>query len=214
MTRPHPERRRRADRGATLVEAAIVLMIIAAASLFAVPWFQSSQIRANESEARRQLRELAAAEERFLDQNGGRTYGLLHELLGEASRRDVVVEPPALAAPGLKRLDLMAQKKGYLFCLYLPSEAGSTPYRRRLDTERAGAAFVAYAWPVNAGYSGRLVYVVDESGVVRQWANERGRELQGFDHPPSDNFAPHPKKAFGDPPPNMRSATWEPAPGD
>lgn len=207
MPRPRlPSRARPSEGGATLVEAALALALIATASLFAIPYVQSVQVRGNEEEARRVLRALVDAEARFLKQNDGRTYATVAELLGESTRRDVVVEPRALTEPGLKRLEAMLQKKGYLFTVYLP------PHRSAETASRRPPAYVAYAWPVNAGYSGRLVYVADESGVVRSWTNDRGREVQGFDDPPRPNFAPHPTSAFGDPPTAMRSATWTVAP--
>src|SRR5262245_23275150 len=86
----------------SLLEVAIVLVVIAAASLFAIPQVQSRRILVHEQRARALLREIWAAEKEFLLANDGKTYGFLKELLGVETRVGVRVLPRQLAASGLR----------------------------------------------------------------------------------------------------------------
>ncbi len=206
-------RSRRADRGITLVEVAVILMVIAVASLFAVPYFQSARILGNETEALRVLRAIGTAEAAFHQKNGGATYALLPELMGEQLRRGIAADQRLLNLPGLKRIDAtFVQYRGYQFGVYLPSAKGGTWLARGVDSRKAAVSYIAYAWPVNLGYSGRMIFTVDETGVVRRHADERGLEVRGESYAPGPAFAPHPKEAFGPTPPEQRSAVWEPVP--
>jgi prepilin-type N-terminal cleavage/methylation domain-containing protein len=205
------ELRRRRDRGITLVEVAVVLMVIAVASLFAVPYLQSARILANEEDAARVLRAVADSQKEFRRRNGDRTYGLLPELMGEPLRRGIVAETRLLNFPGLKRVDAaFVQYKGYQFAVYLPTAKGGTWMSRGVDSRKAAQSFIAYGWPVNLGYSGRMIFAIDETGQLRRHADERGREVRGEGFPPAPNFAPHASDAFGPPPPEQRAAIWEP----
>jgi hypothetical protein len=203
---------RRRQAGVTLVDAAVVLALIAVASLFAVPYLQSGRILTNETEAVRVLRSLDDAQRAFLARTEGRTYGLMTELLGEMTRRNVPVEPPLFREAGLRRSESFVQHNGYVFGVYLPTERGGTWGPRGVDSRRAGAHFVAYAWPVNMGYSGRMVFVLDETGTIRRFQDDRTREVRGDAFPPPPNYAPHPREAFGPTAPELRNAAWETVP--
>lgn len=204
-------RPRRSERGITLVEVAVVLMVIAVASLFAVPYFQSARILGNEEEALRVLRAVSAAQSAFHQKNDGATYALLPELVGETLRRGVTADVRLLSLPGLKRIDAsFLQYRGYQFGVYLPTAKGGTWLARGVDSRKAASSYVAYAWPVNHGYSGRMIFAVDETGVIRRCADERPTEVRGETYAPGPAFAPHPKEAFGPTPPEQRSAIWEP----
>src|SRR5262249_24384531 len=111
MTSPEP----RTSRHLSLLEVAVVLIVIAALSLFAIPQVQSRRILVHEGRARELLRQIHDAEQQFFLANDGKTYGFLPEILGGevAGRSEVQVKPRVLAASGLTSLGFAHLKDGY-----------------------------------------------------------------------------------------------------
>jgi type II secretory pathway pseudopilin PulG len=210
MTGPEPHK----SRHLSLLEVAIVLTVIAAASLFAIPQVQSRRILVHEERARALLREIHAAEKEFLLANDGATYGFLKELLGNEHRSGVHVTPKLLAASGLRASDYAHDRDGYHFMVVLPGRGvpGVThDTYANADFEKLGSGFLAYAWPIMSGYSGRLVYVIDETGELRQHKNDLEPPFSGLAAPPPLNFGARKGGPFGEPPPIVRTAKIEPA---
>jgi hypothetical protein len=204
----------RKPRHLSLLEVAIVLIVLAALSLFAIPQVQSRRILVHEERARELLRQIHAAEREFFLANEGRTFGFLAELLGGEIRSDVRVKPRMLAASGLKSVGFAHLKDGYLFMVVLPGRgvAGVTHDNyANADFDRLNRGYLAYAWPMMAGYSGRLVYVIDETGTLRQFKNDLDPPVSGLNAPPLANLGSRKGDAFGGPPP-MRDVKFEPAP--
>lgn len=210
MTGPeHPK-----SKHLSLLEVAIVLTVIAAVSLFAIPQVQSRRILVHEQRARVLMREIWAAEKEFLLANDGQTYGFLKELLGHEQRAGVHVQPRLLAASGLRPQEYAHDRDGYLFMVVLPGKSvpGVThDDYANADFGKLGKGFIAYAWPIMAGYSGRLVYVIDESGDLRQYKNDLDPPLSGLGTRPPLNLGARKGGAFGDPPPSVRNYRLEPA---
>jgi competence protein ComGC len=205
MSGPEPSKR----RSLNLLEIAVVLIVIAALSLFAIPRVQSRRILVHEESARSLLREIQAAEREFLLANDGSTYGFLKELLGNEHRDKVRVKPRMLAASGLRPEDYAHVRDGYLFMVVLPGRgiAGVThDTYANADFSKIGSGFLAYAWPVMAGYSGRLVYMIDETGEMRQYRNDLDPPFSGLAAPPPLNLGAKKGGPFGSPPPlaNMK----------
>jgi hypothetical protein len=203
-------------RHLSLLEVAIVLMVLASFSLFAIPKIQTRRILAHEENARNVLREIHEAQRQFLRANDGETFGFLGELLGAEIRAGVRVKPKMLGASGLKAAGYAHVEDGYLFTVVLPGRgvAGVT------HDDYANAAFdklshgyLAYAWPVMAGYSGRTVFVMDQTGELRQYRNDREPPYSGVESPPPFNFGSRPGDAFGGPPPSLKDRKLEPAGG-
>lgn len=191
----------RDPRSISVVEIAIVLAIMATLSLFAIPAFQSRRILENEGSARRTLRDIVAAQRTFAAGHSGTTYGFLSELLGEGPlRRGVSVRPKALMAAGMKPQPPYYGKDGYLFAVYLPGR-GSTSVSHdswsNLASESAGKDFLAVAWPVNAGYSGQSVYVVDAAGRMMEFRNQHATPWSGFHNPPPPCLLEDKERLFG-----------------
>jgi hypothetical protein len=205
-----PPRRR---RHLSLLEVAIVLMVLASISLFAIPRIQSRRLLTNEGEAQELLRRIHAAQEQFLQANDGATYGFLGELLGDELRSGVRVKPRLLVAPGLKSFTFAHIKDGYLFTIALPGRGVPAVTHDRYanaDFDRLGGGYLAYAWPVMAGYSGRRVYVIDQTGALRQYANDQSPPYSGVDAPPPLDFGATRGGPFGDPPAIARERRLEP----
>jgi hypothetical protein len=202
------------SRHLSLLEVAIILTIIAAGSLFAIPQVQSRRILVHEQRARTLLREIWVAEKEFLLANDGKTYGFLKELLGFEQRAGVNVLPKLLAASGLRSHDYAHDRDGYLFMVVLPGRgvAGVThDDYANADFDKLGKGFLAYAWPIMSGYSGRLVYMIDESGELRQYKNDLDPPFSGLGARPPLNLGARKGGAFGDPPPAARDLRLEPA---
>lgn len=200
-------------RGLSLLEVTIILMVVAAASMFAIPRIQSSRIVANETNAREVLREIQAAERQFLAQNDGKTYGVLTELLGAVDLRPVQTKPRALVRPGLRSQGPAFSERGYLFSVFLPGHgtAGVAEANlANLDLGRMSKGFIAYAWPVMHGYSGRTVYAIDAAGELRQFRNDRDPPFSGLGDPPPANLAAVSGDAFGGPSAELRDVHFEP----
>ncbi len=203
-------------RGLSLLEVAIILMVVAAASMFAIPRIQSSRIVANETNAREVLREIQAAERQFLAQNAGKTYGVLAELLGAVELRPVQSKPRTLVRPGLRSQGPAFSEKGYLFTVFLPGHGvrGLTGVAEvnlaNLDLGRMNQGFLAYAWPVMHGYSGRTVYAIDATGELRQYRNDRDPPFSGLGDPPPANLAAVSGDPFGGPSAELRDVHFDP----
>ncbi len=200
-------------RGLTLLEVAIILTVIAASSMFAIPRIQSTRIVANEMNARAVLLEIQAAERTFLSQNNGETYGVLNELLGDGRRVRVVTAPRAMARASLKPQGAAFFEKGYHFTVYLPG-AGLPGVNfdglANLDLTRMNKDFIAYAWPIVYGYSGRNVYAINSTGELRQYRNDRDPPFAGLAEAPPANLAATSGDAFGGPPAAIRDVRFEP----
>jgi hypothetical protein len=197
MTSPEP----RKPRHLSLLEVAVVLVVIAALSLFAIPKVQSRRILVHEENARTLLRQIHEAERQFFLANEMKTFGFLAELLGGEIRSDVQVKPRMLAASGLKSQGFAHLKDGYLFMVVLPGRGGFSGVTHdnyaNADFDRLNRGYYAYAWPVMAGYSGRLVYVIDETGTLRQYRNDREPPFSGIAAPPPPNLGARKGDAFG-----------------
>jgi hypothetical protein len=63
-----------------------------------------------------------------------------------------------------------------------------------------------------SGYSGRLVYMIDETGELRQYKNDLDPPYSGLGNRPPLNLGARKGSAFGGPPPNVRDLKIEPAP--
>src|SRR5204862_5313469 len=69
------------------------------------------------------------------------------------------------------------------------------------DFEKLDEGYLAYAWPVMAGYSARMVYVIDQTGELREYKNDRDPPFSGSSNPPPWNLGSRKGDPFGGPPP-------------
>jgi hypothetical protein len=194
-------------RQLSLLEVAIVLIVIAALSLFAIPQVQSRRMIAHELGARALLLEIYRAEREFIQANDGKTYGFLDELQGADWRAGVRTRPRTLAASGLRPDGVAWVRDGYLFLVALPGRgvAGVTKESyANANFEKLDEGFLAYAWPVMAGYSARMLYVIDQTGELREYKNDREPPFSGAQNPPPLNLGSRKGDAFGGPPPIAR----------
>ncbi len=155
-------------RSFSILECFILLALVSAAATVAIPRWASDRIVTNEQRAAVMLREIAAAQAAFHLRNG--TYGLLEDLTGDPSSRGLKVDPACLEAP-TPWLGA-AEFNGYLFSVYLPTKQGHGALSHvEVDPEAGAKAWVAYAWPVHYGITGRRVLVVTPAGEVFAYEN-------------------------------------------
>lgn len=202
-------------RHLSLLEVAILLIVIATFSLFAIPQVQGRRILVHEERARALLLEIHVAEREFLLANEEKTFGFLDELLGADWRKGVRTRPKMLAASGIEVKEGTYLRDGYLFIVALPGRgvAGVTKDNyANADFDKLRSGYLAYAWPVLAGYSGRFLYVIDQTGELRQCRNDRDPPFSGVAFPPPLNLGSRKGDAFGGPPPLAHDLKFETVP--
>jgi len=156
-------------RGLTLPEVAGILFLLAAVALVAVPGFLSTRIVANEEGAIALLNRISDLEEQYLDRSGGKSYAFLRELLGQGDRRKEWLDAELLldVEPDSLQNDTLTVG-GYHFVIYIPDERRRPMVRPELhDESRSPKMWVAYAWPIMYGQTGRQVFAADWQG--RLW---------------------------------------------
>jgi len=133
---------KRNEKGFSLVELLVVVIIIAIVAAIAIPNLLASRRAANEASAIASLRTIHSAQVTFFATTGAnQDYGTL-VLLGGAGLID-----PALAAAG--------NKSGYTFALSRPA---ATPF----------SVYCATAVPQTAGSTGDRSFGVSDTGVIYQ----------------------------------------------
>ncbi|MBL8695328.1 MAG: hypothetical protein JNJ88_14635 [Planctomycetes bacterium] len=158
--------------GGTLIGAAISASV-------ALPSLLSVRIESNEQAAIARLRAIAKSQLRFrenrvidADGDGVGEFGFFGELTGAHMLRgqSMALEPPLLEPDAKPMTAGTSMRSGYLFRIDLPAENGSMtagpPSKEEVSISGAEKRFVAYAWPVDFGTSGRRVFFVDENGEV------------------------------------------------
>lgn len=169
--------------GFTLIELMIVIAVIAIIASIAIPNLIASRIVANEKATIATLRTIGSGMEQFragghldLDHDGQGEYGAIIELSGNLPVRGTTsfLDPPILSRtfgspdPNGKR-----QMKGYVFMMWLPGPGGvglaeqsaNVPF---FDPDLSSTCWCIYAWPVDAGTSGRHCYFLNQTGEILQ----------------------------------------------
>ena len=165
--------------------------LLAALAVTLEPLDQSRRILANEAHAVQFLERVAAAQDGFLERSGGTTYAFLDELLGEPVGRSGLLVEPALIPPDLiHRLGGTVAADGYHVIVYLPDgHGGGSALPVAGDARRDGAGFwIAYAWPVTHGTTGRRVFVVAPGAQVMA-SDDVIEPFSGPGDPPPPNLA-------------------------
>jgi hypothetical protein len=185
-----------ATRGRLLIVTVVALAILSL-SIGAVFHIVRGELRRErfdrgEREAARTLRKIALAQEHFrtqrwidADRDGHGEFGFLQELCGTAWRDDrrpsmVPRLDPALGS-SVRSAFGIASWEGYAVLLYLPGARRAVPESDPLPrpnspgpvVDRQESHWVAYAWPLRYGTTGRRAFAVDETMEVVETANDR-----------------------------------------
>ena len=166
---------------------------------------ERARISANEAAAIATLRSIASAQELVqslieidTDFDGTGEYGYLGEMAGVAAVRGSG-EPmdPALLVSSLGNVTAggIAERSGYLFRVFLPGATvgGRTPglpegSRVEPDPDAAEILWCAYAWPAEAGVTGRRAFFISHEGELTAAPNADGA-YSGEDRAPAFDAA-------------------------
>ena len=201
--------------GFTVPEIAIVAFVLAAIALVIVPTQVSDRMVEQEDRAVQFLRSLSDAQDAFFKNSENETYGFLSELIGTEPRRDRFLDmaPPLVVSDARWDVDLLVFG-GYCYVVYLADEE-RRPLKRaqdRTDDAACPAAWVAYAWPLEYGETGRQVYAANQSGTVWEFQNARGSFSGPLKIPPAGMIAsvvPSEDFPFRPPSKALKSLRWQ-----
>jgi hypothetical protein len=182
--------------GPGAIHGALLGGTVAALPSVVLPMMLSSRIQANEKAAVAALREIGAAQSDVrakalvdVDGDGHGEFATLGELTGRTALRNGrnALDPPPLASAFAPDAHGFATRGGYLFRVDLPTLPGSRT--GAVATDASEQHFVAYAWPLDAGTTGRAAFVIDEKGSVYFTKNEDDHRYSGADHAPQADAA-------------------------
>jgi len=176
----------RADRGFTLLELLIVLVVIAILVTIAIPNLLSSKIEANETAAIATLRQVFQSQMQFvnrkeadLNANGTGEYGTFGEMSGNvavrASNGGTKFLDPGVINPSFRAISPIGEmfRHGYYFRIYMPGTSGEGLLELpgggadpNIDPERAESTWCVYAWPQNHGTTGRRTFFANQNGDI------------------------------------------------
>ena len=193
----------------SFLECIIALALIAGAATVVIPRWTKEKITTNESAAVTHLSSIVDAQRRFHERCGA--FALLQELTGDRTSRELDTLPALLDLPrpshGVSEVD------GYLFTVYLPSAEGHGALSARdVNPTLARRSWIAYAWPLHYGITGRRVFVVNSDGQVFAEENA-GTPLAGLKRVPFASLAWTTLRAdtpFQEPVSWVKQVRWEP----
>ncbi len=203
-----------------LISTGFVASAAVVASI-ALPKLMSERVESNERAAVKVLKDVAHAEatcrdKRWidLDRDGRGEFATLEELGGHAPLRGgaAMIDPPLLAQSFERWSSGASVLSGYVFRVDLEGRDGKALSRvesspsNAIDSDHSEKNFVAFAWPVDYGTSGRKVFALDASGGI--WTSDNSASTQhysGFDRAP-DHVA---CRDLGQPGPiDAKRASW------
>ncbi len=176
-------------RGFTIIELMVVVAVIAVVMAISVPNFLAARVAANESAAVANLRTISSAQAQYqaaaradIDADGYGEYGTLAEMGGTRGVRtaaDGTAGAPLLVSVlsqsfGLLNMNGEANRSGYLYRVFLPSQSGpattemteSGDFSAAVDVDGSETTWCVYAWPQNIGNTGTRTFFVNQSAEV------------------------------------------------
>lgn len=189
-------------RAVTITEAGVEVVV-------PLGLLREARIAANERAAIATLKNIGSAQAQCqacgvidCNRNGRGEYGFFAELAGAVPVRSdgqggvgtAKIQPPVLSAAFRNVENGRVARSGYLFQIFLPDAD-----RRAVAEAKAGGAqgvavdpaaaerfFCVYAWPLEAGASGRRAFFIDGHGDVLASPNATGRYSGHGGPPPPD----------------------------
>lgn len=174
------------QRGITLLELLIILVVIALIVTIALPSLLSSRLSANETAAVGTIRlilqsqvQFAARKEADLNGNGTGEFGTFGEMSGNVAVRaangGTTFLEPGVVNQSFSAISPLGEmfRGGYYFRIYLPGPAGEGLIELpgggadpNVDPAKAEATWCVYAWPANYGSTGRRTFFANQLGDV------------------------------------------------
>lgn len=190
--------------GFSLMELAIVVVIIALIAAVAIPNLLRARRDANEAWVIAAMRDITSCQKQVqagaridIDKDGVGEFAMLRELSGSAAIRNaengtggtVVLSPPALSrafrAPNNNN---EVYRYGYLFKIFLPGvggkgvgeTAGTGEFTSPVITDLAETSWCCYAWPTHYGNTGLRTFFVNQDGNVTATERETYTDTGAF----------------------------------
>lgn len=156
----------------TLIQIMIIVSVLSAIAIVAIPNVLDSRLAANETMAMNALRYIASRQEDFrqelahnVDNDDAGEYGTFGLLSGATpTSKGKPAEPPFVDERfKIADADGIAETKGYRFRLFLPTKERRVEGRISSVTDEREMFWCAYAWPVEPGKTGRRVFFISSS---------------------------------------------------
>jgi type II secretory pathway pseudopilin PulG len=159
--------------GLTLIEIMIILSVVSAIAILAIPNLLRSRLSANETMAINTLKYLSLMQEEFhqalehnLDNDDVGEYGSFAMLSGAKPTSTGELKEPYLDDRFKQETDGEVELSGYKFKVFLPDKERTVQGRLSNATSEKEIFWCAFAWPSVPGESGDRVFFINQSNLV------------------------------------------------
>jgi type II secretory pathway pseudopilin PulG len=153
----------------------VVISVLAAVTIVALPGLLHSRLAANETAAVNTLKYLSQAEENFRaevaqneDNDDSGEYGTFGMLAGAVPLSRGRPADPAYLDKRFRTPDpdTVIESRGYRFRIFLPQEAVRVRDQDLQKTDLRELCWCAYAWPIEPGKSGNHVFFICQDPAI------------------------------------------------
>lgn len=159
--------------GLTLIEIMIILSVVSAIAILAIPNVLRSRLSANETMAINTLKYISLMQDEFgqaleqnLDNDDVGEYGSFAMLSGAKPTAIGKMKEPYLDARFQQETDGVVEVSGYKFKVFLPDKERMVQGRLSNATDEKEIFWCAFAWPTIPDESGERVFFINQSNLV------------------------------------------------
>ncbi|MDP6116100.1 MAG: type II secretion system protein [Planctomycetota bacterium] len=159
--------------GLTLIEIMIILSVVSAIAILAIPNVLRSRLSANETMAINTLKYISLMQEEFqqalehnVDNDDVGEYGTFAMLSGGEPTSSGELKEPYLDARFQQESDGVVEVSGYRFRIFMPLAERTVQGRLSSVTDEREIFWCAYAWPTAPGESGERVFFISQNNLA------------------------------------------------